>query len=333
MWFNDISNIWVCTKTKKKLETYKNDFVFRNEFMRNLTDSLNRYEFDGLPDTCSQRVICESLLFNGSVYFFDRHDNLLALPGMPDGSGMNIYGDFGNAYVYGKTGYNERITLAIPGGSEDAFLRKTIGGTVSKDGKGTLVRENLMMFPFINQVIYYSERMADTLRKIEVAQRNAASPYIIACEESVIPTVKKFMEARDNNEEYIVSTGVFPADKISLLPFEIQADSIKTMSETYDWYNNHFRELCSTENNSQMDKKGENLISTEVNVNNEYTENQGSNWIDCIQEGLDLTNKTFGCNIKVKRKGETDENIQRMDGNEPGPVSSRSDRRPEADNI
>lgn len=330
MWTSDFTNIWVCRKTKKQLESFKNNFVFRNEFMRNMLDALNRYEFEGLPDTCSQDVMLESMLFNGTVFLFEKNGSLLSLPGRVDGSKMNNYGKFGKAWVYGHIGFTDDIKLAIPGGDESAFLRKTVDGEASREGKGVLIKENDACYPFINHTIYYSERMADTLRKIEVAQRNAASPYIIACEESVIPTVKKFMEARDNNEEYIISSGVFPADKISLLPFEIQADSIKTMSETYDWYGNHYRELCGIENNAQMDKKGENLISTEVDVNNEYTESQLDNVIDCIQEGLDLTNKLFGCNIKVKKKKgvDKDDDLRGMDENAPGSLSGSGDRRP-----
>lgn len=334
MWISDFTNIWLCRKTKKQLETYKNNFVFRNEFMRNMLDALNRYEFEGLPDTCSQHVMLESLLFNGTVILFEKNGSLLSLPGRVDGSKMNNYGDFGKAWVYGMAGFTEDIKIAIPGGDESAFLRSTIGGEASREGKGVLIRENIACFPFINYTIYYSERMADSLRKIEVAQRNAASPYIIACEESVIPTVRKFMEARDNNEDYIISSGVFPADKISLLPFDIQADSIKTMSENYDWYSNHYRELCSIKNNSQMDKKGENLISTEVDVNDEYTESQVNNVLDSIQEGLDLTNKLFGCNIKVKKKGEEkDADLRGVDENTSGPVSGNGDRRSKTDNI
>lgn len=302
-WFNNYMSINTAITSSKlsnsKLNKYKNDFVFRNEYVRNLLDALGRYKIDGLPETCNSRVVLESLLWYGCVFFFDVSNSVIALPGMPDGSGINVYGDFGGAYVYGANGFNEHIKVYLPGSDESEFLNKTISGVSSYDSFGVMVRENKLLFPFINQVVYYSEVMADLLRKIEVASKNLATPYIITAEESVIDTVKKFFKNRDENSEYIISSGIFPADRINLLPFDIQSDSIKTLSATYDWVCNHYRELLAVKNTTNIDKKGENLISDEVNINDQYTQNQSDSIEDCIQSGLDDVNKIFGLNLKI----------------------------------
>lgn len=289
--------------TNKKLNKIKNDFVMQNEVIRNITDALDlRYDIIGLPETCSKRVVLQSLLFYGYVFFFEKQNNLLALPGMPDGSGINVYADFAGAYVYGANGYNERINLYIPGSDESAFLQRTIEGNRSGTSGGVMVRENKMLYPFINQCMYYAERQADTLRKIETAEKNAAAPYIITAEESIINTVKSFMQHRDNNEEYIISSGIFPADKIKLLPFDISADAIRVMTSTYDWYCSHFRELCGVKASTNIDKKGENLIQDEVNINDDYTAGQIDKVIAELNIGFDTVNKMFGVNISAKRK-------------------------------
>lgn len=334
MWYNGFFtiNIGLGEKTtSKKLNQMKNNIVFQNEFARNLQDALQRYDVTGLPDTCSKRVFMQSLLYYGFTFLYEKNGSLLNLPGMPDGSGINMLGDFGGAYVYGANGYNEHIKIAIPGAEDSALLAKTIGGsTVSK--QGFMLRENPIIFPFINQVIYYSERQADTLRKIETATRNAASPYIVTAEESVVPSVKAFFQKRDNNEEYIVSSGVFPADRISLLPFEISSDAIKTMTETYDWYCNHFRELCGVNNTTNIDKKGENLLNAEVNVNNEYTSNQDSGIIEYMNEQLDMANRMFGTNIRIVEVDNGDNDISDVQGESPESVSNDDSRRPADDN-
>lgn len=329
MWYNGLSvlNNLVpgVKKTQKQLNRWKNDFVFQNEFIRNMTDALNRYHIENLPDTCSQRVILQSLLWTSTVYVFEMSGNLIALPGAPDGSGLNVYGDYGGAWVWGANGFNEHIKLYLPGSDESNFLKKTISNLLT-EGKGVMIRENPVLYPFINQVIYYSDRMADTLRKIETAQRNAATPYIITAEESIVNTVKEFMNRRDNNEEYIVSSGIFPADKINLLPFDIQADSIQTMTEVYDWLSSHYRELCSVKNTTNIDKKGENLIEAEVNINDDYTTAQGDKVLDCLNEGCDLVNKLFGENWKaVSNTPDEDMNYDDIQGNagEDGELVSR----------
>lgn len=60
--------------------------------------------------------------------------------------------------------------------------------------------------------------------------------------------------------------------------------------------------LCGVENNAQMDKKGENLITEEVEINKEYTEFSVDKATEYIQKGLDDVNKLFGTNITVKEK-------------------------------
>lgn len=317
MWFTGLCNLSTelssVKLTNKKLAKMKNNLVFQNEFVRNLIDATyNRYRITGLPDTCRERVVLQSLLWTGTVYFFDMNDNLLALPGAPDGSGINVYGDYAGAWVWGDNGFNEHVKIYIEGTDESEFLRKTVGSTKSDiDAKGVMVRENPYMYPFINQVMYYSERQTDTLRKLETAMKNAATPYIITAEQSVVNTVKEFFNRRDNNEEYIVSSGIFPADKINLLPFEIQADSINVMSQTYDWYCNHFRELCGIKNMTNIDKKGENLITPEVNINDEYTSMQ--NAMPQLEHDIDTVNKVFGTNIKVEVNENDDIQRDRQD--------------------
>lgn len=330
MWYNGLFNIYtgIGEKTsQKKLNAMRNNVVFQNEFGRNLQDALQRYDVEGLPETCSKRVFLQSLLFYSCTFLFEKNDCLLNLPGMPDGSGINLLGDFGGAYVYGANGFNERIKLAIPGAEESAILGKTING--GSGGPGFMLRENPINYPFINQVIYYSTQQADTLRKIETATRNAASPYIVTAEESVVPSVKAFFQKRDNNEEYIVSSGVFPADRISLLPFDISADAIKTMTETYDWYCNHFRELCGVKNTTNIDKKGENLITAEVNVNEQYTNNQDGGIVDYMNEQLEMANKMFGTHIRiVEVKHGGDNEIQELQNESPESVPVDHSGRP-----
>lgn len=311
-WFNNYmsisTNFGSAKITSSKLNKYKNNFVFMNEFTRNVLDALNRYYIDGLPDTCSQRVILESLLWYGCVFFFEKSGNVIALPGMPDGSGINIYADYAGAFVYGANGFNERIRVYLPGSMDSNLVKKTISNVGGSGPFGVMVRENKLLYPFINQVFYYSEMMADLLRKIETASKNIATPYIVTAEESVIDTVKSFFKHRDNNDPVIMSSGIFPADKIQLLPFDIQSDSIRTLSATYDWVSSHYRELLAVNNTTNIDKKGENLISSEVNINNEYTQNQANSIKNTLEEGLDDVNKIFGLDLHLVIREEVKEN-------------------------
>ena len=330
LWFNNLFNIYlmagdVGTMTNKKLAKMKNNIAFQNTFARLVQDALHRYYIEGLPETCSERVVLQSLLWYGSVVFFEKEGNIIALPGVPTGQGFNVYGDPAEAFVFSAIGqYNQPVKLYLPGSDESAFLKNTIAGKATGEVKGVYVRENEIVYPFIRHVIWFADAIADSMRTLDVCRQNIKQPYIITAEESIVNSVKEFFKQRDINQDYIISSGVFPADKIALLPFETNADNLDNATELIDWYENKFRELCGVENNGQIDKKGENLITTEVDVNNEYTWAAVDKCMNCIQKGLDDVNKLYGTNMQVQKfEKEVTENddIRRDDTDDSDTVS------------
>lgn len=314
-WYSNMFNIYLSGQgtemTNKKMSKMKNNIMFQNTFARLLQDALNRYKFNGLPETISERVLLQSLIWYGSAVIFEKEGNLLALPGVPTGAGFNIYGDPSECWVFSATGqFNEPVKTFLPGSDESSFLKNTLAGRATGQPKGVFVRENALCYPFINQTIFFADAISDSMRTLDVCRQNIKQPYVIVAEESIVNSVREFFKKRNNNEEYIISSGVFPSDKISLLPFETNADNLTNSTQLIDWYENKWRELCGLDNNGQMDKKGENLINAEVDINDEYTDMGIDKCLKYIQESLDYVNKLFGVNITVEanRKEETDEN-------------------------
>lgn len=306
MWFDSLFNInLLCgdmgKKTQKKLVKMKNTIVWQNVFARLLQDALDRYHFEGLPETISERVFLQALLWYGGCAIFEKDDALLCLPCAQSGDGFNIYGDPASAWVFSMTGQlNENVKLYLPGSDETAFLKNTVTGKQTGETRGVYIRENAISFPFIQQVLFYADVIADTYRALDVCRENAKQPFIVVAEESIIESVKRFFEQRSENYTAIVSSGVFPADKIRLLPFESNSENIKNMTALIDWYFNKFKELCGVKNSGgNIDKKGENLITAEVEVNDEYTDLSIENSLKYIQKGLDDVNKLYGTNIRV----------------------------------
>ena len=305
--------------SKKKLATMKNQIQFINTFNIKVQDAIGRYKFNGLPDTVSERVVKQSLLWYGSVCFFEKDGSLMALPCAPNGAGFNVYGDVGSVWVYSRNGvFNKSVDTYIHGSDELAFLKKTSGTAPSSRLKGVVVWENETRYPFINQTIFFSEAISDSMRTLDVCRKNIKNPYVVVAEESVVPTVQEYFKKRDNNEEYIVSSGIFPADKVKVLPLVTNSDNLNSITALIEWYESKYRELCGIDNNAQIDKKGENLIQAEVSINDEYTSLKVDNVVKYIQEGLDDVNKIFNTNITVEANGQeqeveengTDEDIQ-----------------------
>lgn len=312
-------------KNRKKLADFKNMMSFQIIFQRLAEDSLNRYEIEGLPETISKRVVLQSLLWHGNVIFFEKEGNLFALPGAPSGE-YNIYGEPAMAEVYSVNGYfNEPVKLYLPGSDEASFLKRT-DLTAPAKAKGVIVWENKQRYPFINSVMYYAERISDTLRTLDVVRENIKTPQIFFCEESVKNSVERFLEDRESNMSAIISTGVFEVDKVKTVPIDPKGTALSDITSLVEWYENKFRELCGKENNGQMDKKGENLVQAEVEVNDEYTELGVDKCVETMQEYFDYVNDIFGTSITVKKKEEeNDEKESDVLGNDSAGADNVSD--------
>ena len=152
------------------------------------------------------------------------------------------------------------------------------------------------------------------MRTIDVIRANIKRPFVIACEEQLIPTVKRFFDDRDKNVDYIVSTGVFPADKIAIMPIETNAESIKIATDIIEWYYNDYDNVLLFNSNSNPDKK-ERLLVDEVNSNNESVQKDKQRLYEFQDEQLDFINKCFGTHMYFEEEEvNEDDAIQRMGG-------------------
>jgi hypothetical protein len=313
MWlFNNlISSIWIDNKsmTSKRLAAYKNQTEFLNVYAMLVNEALDRYKFKNLPDTVNERVLIEALLWYGAVGFFVKSGNILALPGMPSSS-FTLYGDPTEMIVYGRNGYTETIKLYIPNGDDSKLVRSSVNGTAPEEGTGVWVRENKMVFPFINYCIEYADKIADTLRTLDTTRMNIKRPYVVVAEESIMNSVKSFFNKRDSNEEYIVSSGVFPADKINLLPFDTNPENLRDCTMLVEWYLNQFRQLEGMKAPSTVDKKAQ-VSVPELNRDEDVSDSKTESVTEYIQKQLDFVNEKLGCNITVEsnfdEEGEADD--------------------------
>lgn len=317
------------TSTGKKISKMKNNIEYMNWFNLLERYAQYRYEFEGLPDTVNERVLKQALIWFGSCAFFDRDDALFCLPARAT-TDFNVYGDPCYAWVYGRNGFNEQIGLYIKGQDDTSFITKGISGKYNTKGKGVFVRENFKMYPFVNYVYSYAFKLSDTARTIDTERFHLKRPYIITAKEEVVPTVKKFMDKTADNEEYIVSTGIFDATDVNALPISLPTGALKDTEELQDWYLNQFLTLCGLNNNQDANKK-ERLIVDEVNANNESIDTNIQPMIEYIQEQLDEVNKIYSTNISVKAMKEEfeDEDVLTTDSGEDKSGSVSGDERSE----
>lgn len=301
-WFQPYLNIALPDKSKHMLEQYENDFVFQNCFIHNMLTALDRYYIDGLPETCSQRVALESFLWYGNLLEFTKDGSVYALPIVNASEGYTVYGEWVTARWVGLNGESQKVQLAIPG--DTPFLRDIITSkTQTIDAEsGVRIRANKAAFPFIYWVWLYSKWEADTLRSLDTARFHLKIPYLITAQESVVPSVEKWLEQIGDNMKAVVSSGVFPTDKVQVTPLNVSPQIVNSLTALYDWYDASFMGKCGIAHNSGIDKKGENLITPEIGIDEESDNTNLNIEMDEIQEGLDLCNKIFGTSQQVKSK-------------------------------
>ena len=327
MWFNELSNIaLIGAPISKKLSNskIKNVVEFQNQFANLLHIAKHRYKIkDGTcPDTINERVLMDSLLWYGSVTFFNKEGSIIALPSRPTND-FNLYGEPGYAWVWGRNGFNQKIKLTIP--QTGPVLDKGMFGTIG-EGEGVFVRENEIMYPFINHIYVCAEKLADTMRTLDTQRFHCKKPYVVTASESVIPTVKEYFNKVKDNDEYIVSSGIFDANQVAISPLPPQAEEIKEQMAAYDWYMSKFLELCGIKSNQASSKK-ENLIVDEVNANNEITLFGVEATVKYLNKQMETVNKLFGTNIEweVSNYGE-EQDIQTDDDRPSAGVVSGNER-------
>ena len=317
MWYEGLSCISMVgindLPSNKRLAKMKNCFAFQNQFANLLsTYAMNRYRLkEGTcPDTINERVFKEALLWYGSAVIFEKNGSPLVLPGRPTNA-ISFYGDSGYAWVWSRNGkFHEKVKLYIPNGDDSSIVRDTIEGTVSKNADGVLIRETELMYPFINYVVDYAQQLSNVRRKKDVALFQATRPYVIAANESAVKSVKAAMDSVKDNEEYIISTGIFNANDVQV--FNLNLDSANTMSamrDEYDWTLDQFKEMCGFNSNRATDKKA-NLLEAEVDVNNDSITNAVQSVVDTLNKYTAIANEKFGLNMEweIGHKEEVEDN-------------------------
>ena len=287
--------------TSKKKKQLENNDEFMRWYYYLLDFSMNRFIIEGLPDSCDEKTIKESLIFRGGFCLFkeDISKGLLSLPCNPT-SELTIYGYSRKVNVFGFNGYNKTIDVNIDG--------------ECNENKGFYIKEYKRGIPLIQYILGYSTKISDCMRTLDVMRYKLKRPYIVVASEEVIPTVKKYFEKVEENENYIISSGIFDANKVQAINLEQSDNSIKNVRELIEWYFSQFLNICGVSTSPQSDKK-ERLLVDEIHSNDESTEYNVNSIVDYINYQLDFANITYGTNIKFKLN-ETSENDMAIEQDE-----------------
>lgn len=309
MWFQQYFPMFKDGMSKNKITKYKNWTEWQNTFIKWCNVCLNLFEWDGLPDTISERYIEEALLIDGKVALANDPDYGYLMLRVAPNYTFNIYGQFSKLNLYGFNGYNKNF---------NAYME----GSDNTDAQAVLCRDNNLMYPFMQYIVSWTDRLTQAMRGIDVASYQLKHPYIIKCEETQVTTIKNLFKNVAENEPVILGSKGLDLNTIDALDLKANPAILQQMWDNYYKLENTFRTLIGIKNNSTPNKS-ERLLVDEVNSDDE---NRLIN-IFCrlYQRQLfcEQVNELFGLNISCKLRFEelmnTDEtdtnNLQNMENN------------------
>jgi hypothetical protein len=251
-----------------------NDMTFRTIYDRLHNLAVNMFEWEGLPEGMREEHIERVLYTQGKALFFkDANNGLLCLPCTSENN-VNIYNEPVN---YRAVGYGYNVKYAAD--------------------KCVLIRNNKLQTNTHDYIMLYTNKLTEIERSLDANVKAQKFPYIIACDDKSLLTVKNVYKQISSNEPAIFPDKNFDMDSIRIL--ETVAPLVT--SELADYRHDVTNEVLSFLgiNNANTDKR-ERLIADEVNANNEYIERNVEYMLAAREKACKEINLMFGCEMSVK---------------------------------
>lgn len=301
MWFNEFSTIDLtqCSATKTKKKTVlqnKAEFWVWFSYLKEM--GINRYKLTGdFPETLDERTILQSLFWYGSFTIFNDSGVWLSLPGLP-ASDLTVYGYPRKVNVYGRNGYNKQVGLFQYNGDEKA-VNAGVSGVEVYDKKGWWIQEKKNPFPLANMAIITADRLADTMRSIDVMRNKMKDPFVVLSKEETLRSVQDFFKDLKMNDELIVTTGVFDVNSVDIKKLDFNPELVKSARSLFEWYLSQYLSFCGLNSNPASDKD-ERLVVGEVEANDEETESNINPAVDYMNKQLETVNDLTGWTMKME---------------------------------
>lgn len=289
--------------SKKKRTEFKNSLEFQNHFMKWVNIAINRFKYDGLPESVDQRIIEMAFLFRGMAMVAEIDGVPYALFPAP-GYDMNINSIPTKAYGYGYNGKSWLFTLYVRGADDGPLLLDTVNGKASRLYQAVMGFDNKARYPYVNYLITGCSRLADIKRAEDVIRANMKRPAIVVCEESQVNSVRQSFKNRDDNEDVIViSASGLDLNSVKVWDMKTPQGILKELSDAYEREENILRDVFGLNALPNQDKK-ERLITDEANSNNEATQSSADVALVMRQQFIEDLNKAFGLSASVKLRVE-----------------------------
>jgi hypothetical protein len=307
--------------------------LIQRNLERNIAElAVNRFKWEGLPDSIDPRFLEVTMLLNGLVVFYwdDDYDKLLAVKA--SATGYVNFMDWPVAYTI--IGPGSRINDI---GGQTTFMPKQLGGFIpfveapedEAKKQGFPVWPNYFRQSELDTIQLYASRLATTDMTLEINTRNARQNKVVASTTNTQLSMVNLARQIDEGVNVIQPKDAAMMDAITAIDLGINPDLFDKLSIMRTRWWNECMGLLGIDNANQ-DKK-ERLVEAEVGANDSQTDSMRFVSLQARQQGIEHVNKTFGLNITVDYNTEVEQMAQEMAAQQGIEDDNKSDEGKEED--
>lgn len=264
-------NMWGNSRDRDELGDEASSFQKYRDNLMQL--GMAMFDWQNLPETCSERYIERTEYFKGATVFFkDDALGYLCLPVIFNGP-FDVLDEPDRRVAYSRSGYRKQLT------KDDSVI----------------IWNNYLRKPSCLTVNHYARRLADLENSIDVNCKAQKTPVLIRCNENQRLTLQNLYNQYEGNYPFIfgerdldvkgisaISTGApFVADKMFQIKMQVWNEALTELGISNISY-----------------QKKERLVSDEVIRNMGGTIASRYSRITMRRDACDKINRMFGLNIE-----------------------------------
>ena len=274
-------------KDSYKLLSYKsvaqmaNNMTFSYYYYKLTLIARSLFKWENLPNNMDERWIEKYLFTSGKCIFYKDPVLGYMVAGLSEQGGINCYGD---------------PTTVWPVAENYVYN----GEQLVNGDNCYIIRNNDLMLPIFPTVRYYSFKLTNIDRAIDVNIEAQKTPTVVRCSDKQRLSLKNAINQRKDNEPVIwTSDDANISDMVSSLDLNPPMVFKDLQTQKHMILNEIFTDFGI--NNANMDKR-ERMVANEVEANNEQVKASEDVMLKVREEACKQINRIFGTNIKVSRR-------------------------------
>lgn len=264
----------------KSVAQMANNITFSYYYYKLMLIARALFRWNNLPNNMDDRWIEKYLFTSGKCIFYKDNNLGFMVAGFGQMSSINCYGDPTGVYPVAPNYVYDGPKLI---NGENCYV----------------IRNNDLMLPTFPTIRFYSYKLSNIDRAIDINIEAQKSPILVRCTDKQKLSLKNAINQRKDNEPVIYADNSFDKDMITTLDLNPPMVFPDLQVQKHMVLNEVFTDLGI--NNANMDKR-ERMVANEVEANNEQVKASEDVMLKVREEACKQINRIFGTNISVERR-------------------------------